>query len=78
MTAYHISLVNIQTNYCNDNQLILDLKQGNKIMKLYYFYTLKALWNSQGKINMYYFLTNGIKRLQSSKKCDEMFEYFKK
>ena len=23
-------------------------------MKLYYFYTLKALWDSQGKIKMYY------------------------
>ena len=23
-------------------------------MKLYYFYTLKALWDSQGKIRMHY------------------------
>ena len=23
-------------------------------MKLYYFYTLKALWYGQGNINMYY------------------------
>ena len=23
-------------------------------MKLYYFYTLKALWDGQGKIKMYY------------------------
>ena len=23
-------------------------------MKLYYFYTLKALWDEQGKIKMYY------------------------
>ena len=28
-----------------DNLLILDVKQLNKIMKLYYFYTLKALWD---------------------------------
>ena len=49
----HISLVNVQTNYCNNNLLILDVKQLNKIMKLYYFYTLKALSDSQGKIKMY-------------------------
>ena len=52
--AYYISLVNVQTNYCNNNLLILDVKQLNKIMKLYYFYTLKALWDGQGKIEMYY------------------------
>ena len=52
--AYHISLVKVQTNYCNNNLLILDVKQLNKIMKLYYFYTLKALWDGQGKIKMYY------------------------
>ena len=23
-------------------------------MKLYYFYTLKAMWDGQGKIKMYY------------------------
>ena len=28
---------------CNNNLLILDVKQLNKIMKLYYFYSLKAL-----------------------------------
>ena len=39
--AYHISLVNVQTNYSNNNLLTLDVKQLNKIMKLYYFYTLK-------------------------------------
>ena len=50
--ANHISLVNVQTNYCNNNLLILDVKQLNKIMKLYYFYTLKALWNGQGKIKI--------------------------
>ena len=52
--AYHISLVNVQNNYCNNNLLIMDLEQLNKIMKLYYFYTLKALWCGQGKIKMYY------------------------
>ena len=30
-----------QTNYCNNNLLILDVKQLNKIINLYY---LKALW----------------------------------
>ena len=49
--TYNISLVNVQTNYCNNNLLILDVKQLNKIMKLCYFYTLKALW--AGKIKMY-------------------------
>ena len=29
----------------------MDVKQLNKIMKLY---TLKALWDGQGKIQMYY------------------------
>ena len=52
--AYHISQVNVQTNYCNSNLLIFDVKQLNKTMKLYYFYTLKALWDGQGIIKMYY------------------------
>ena len=52
--AYHISLVKVQTNYCNNNLLILDVKQLNKIMKFYYFHSLKALWDDQGKIKMYY------------------------
>ena len=46
-----ISLGSIQDNYCNNNLLILDVKQLNKIMKLYY---LKALRDGQDKINMYY------------------------
>ena len=50
--AYHISLVKVQTNYCNNDLLILDLK--HKIMKLYYFHALKALLDSQGKIKLYY------------------------
>ena len=52
--AYHISLVKVQTNYCNNNLLILDVKQLNQIMKFYYFHSLKALWDDQGKIKMYY------------------------
>ena len=31
------------SNYCNNNILTLDVKQLNKIMKFYYFYTFKAL-----------------------------------
>ena len=53
----HVPLVNVQTNYCNDDILILDVKQLNKIIKLYYFYTLKALLDGQGKIKMYYLLS---------------------
>ena len=60
--TYHISLVNVQTNYCNNNLLILDVKQLNKIMELYYFYTLKELWDGQGKIEIYY----GMSRVKSS------------
>ena len=44
----------IQDNYCNNSQLILDVKQLNKTIKLYYFHTLKTLWDGQGKIKMYY------------------------
>ena len=60
--AYRISLVNVQTNNCNNNLLILYVKQLNKIMKLYYFYTSKALWDGQVKIKMYY----GMSRVKSS------------
>ena len=55
--------MNVQTNYSNNNLLILDVKQLNKIMKLYYFYTLKALWDGQGKIKMYYGLSRVKKQL---------------
>ena len=52
--TYHISLVNVQTNYSNSNLLILDVKQLNEIMKLYYLCTLKVLWDGQWKSKMYY------------------------
>ena len=52
--AYHISLVKVQANYFNNNLLILDVKQFKEIMKFYYFHTSKALWDGQGKIEMYY------------------------
>ena len=65
--AYHISQVNVQTNYCNNNLLILDVKQLNNIMKLYYFNTLKALWDGQGKIKMYYGMSRVKKQLSGKR-----------
>ena len=58
-----MSLVKVQTNYCNNNLLILDVKQINKIMKLCYFRTLKALWDGEGKIKMYYGMSSVKKQL---------------
>ena len=46
---YHISLVKVQTNYCN-NLLVLGVKQLNKIMNLYHFHTLKALSMARVKL----------------------------
>ena len=40
--AYYISPMNVQANYCNNNLLILDVKQLHKIMKLYYFSHFKS------------------------------------
>ena len=65
--TYHISLVNVQTNYRNKNLLILDVKQLNKIMKRYYFYTLKALWDGQGKIKVYYGMSRVKKQLSGKR-----------
>ena len=61
--AYHISQVDAQTNYCNNNLLIVDVKQLSKIMKFSYFYTLKALWDDQGKIKMHYGMSRVKKEL---------------
>ena len=69
ITIYHISLVSVQTNYCNNNLLILDLKQLNKIIKLYY---LKALWDSQGKIKMYYGMSRLKKQLTGKRSIDNL------
>ena len=52
--AYHISLANVQADYCNNNLLILDGKQLSEIMKLYCFHTLKALWDGKSKIKVYH------------------------
>ena len=52
--------MSVQTNYCNDNLLILDVKQLNKIMELCY---LKALWDGQGKFKMYHGMSRVEKQL---------------
>ena len=65
--AYHISLVNFQTNYGNNNILILDVKQLNKITKLCYFYTVKAQWDAQGKIKMNYRISRVKKQLSGKR-----------
>ena len=65
--AYRISQVNVQTNYCNNNLLILDVKQLNNIMKLYYFNALRALWDGQGKIKMYYWMSRVKKQLSGKR-----------
>ena len=41
----------------------MDVKQLNKIMKLYYIFTLKALWDGQGKIKMHYGMSRVKKQL---------------
>ena len=57
----------VQTNYCNNNLLILRVKQLNKIMQLYYFYALKALWDGQGKSKMYYGMPRVKKQLSGKR-----------
>ena len=36
-------------------------------MKLYYFYTLKALWDGQGKTKMYYVMSRLKKQLSGKR-----------
>ena len=67
VTAHRISPVKVQTNYCSNNLLILDIKQLNKIMKFCYFHSLKALWDGQGKIKMYYGMSRVKKQLLEKK-----------
>ena len=56
--------MNVQTNYCNNNLSILDVKKKlKKIMKPYYFYTLKALRDGRGKIKLYYGMSRVKKQL---------------
>ena len=70
--AYHISLVNVQTNYCNNNLLILNVKQFNKIIKLYCFYDLKSLWDGQGKIKMYYRMSRVKEQLSRKRRIEDL------
>ena len=72
--AYHIFLVKVQTNYCNNNPLALGVKQLNEIIKLYYFYTLKALWDGQGKIKMYFGMSKVKKQLSEKRSIDDSFQ----
>ena len=67
IVAYHISLVKVQTNYCNNNPLTLDVKHLNKIIKFYYLRTLNALWNGQGNIKMYYGMSRVEKQLSGKR-----------
>ena len=45
----------------------MDVKQLNKIIKLYYFHTLKALWDGQGKIKIYYGISRVKKQLSGKR-----------
>ena len=64
--------MNNQTNYCNNNPLILNVKQLKKIMKGYYFYTLKALRDSRGKIKMYFGMSRVRKQLSGKRSINEL------
>ena len=61
------SLLKVQASYRINNLLLWDIKQLNKIRKLYYFHTLKALWNGQDKINMYYGMPRVKKQLSGKR-----------
>ena len=71
--AYHISLVKVQANFCNNSILVLDAKQLNKIIKLYYFHALKALWGDQGEIKMYRGMPRVKKQLSGKRSIDIIF-----
>ena len=73
ITTYHISIVKVQANYSNNDLLILDTKQLNKIMKLYYFHTLKVLWDGHGKIKVYYGMYRVKKQLSGKRFINELF-----
>ena len=79
----HISLVEVQANYCNNNLLILDVKHLNKRLKLYYFHILKAPWDCQGKIKMYYGMSrvkkqlSGKRSIRAFKNCNKWTPVYK-
>ena len=54
--------------------MILDVKRLNKIMKLYSFYTLKALWDGLGKIKMYYGIFRVKKQLSEKSSIADLTE----
>ena len=62
-----------QTNYCNNDLLILDLKQLNELMKIYYFHALKALLDSQGEIKMYYEMPTFKKQLSEKRSIKRLW-----
>ena len=67
----HISLVSIQSNYCSNNLLILVVNSYiNKIIKRYY---LKALWDGQGKIKMYYGMPRVKKQLSRKRSITKSY-----
>ena len=42
-------------------------------MKLYYFYTLKTLWDGQGKIKMYYGMSRVKKQLSGKRSINQYY-----
>ena len=47
--------------------MIWDVKQLKKIVKRYYFHALKALWDSQNKIKIYYGMPRDKKQLSGKR-----------
>ena len=58
--------MNVQTNYGNNNLLIADVRQLNKII------TLKTLWDGQGKIKMHYWMSKVKKQLSGKKSISRL------
>ena len=51
----------------------MNVKQLNKIIKLYCFRTLKALWDEHGKIKMYYGISRVKKQLTGKRSIKEKY-----
>ena len=60
-------IVNVQTNDCNNNLLILGVKQLSKTMKRYYFFYFKSTVGGQGKIKMFYGMSSVQKQLSGKR-----------
>ena len=61
----------------------MNVKQLNKITKRYYFYTLKALWDGQGKIKMHCGMSRVKKQLPGKRSINDLIvniilDYLKK